>query len=127
MLSSSARSTMSSALYPSSESQSEKESKLFNTMPSAPLEWLQGFGQPIKISESHDMHDQFSVSVALSDRMPLNVNLTGALIENVMGYLDNAKKVGPKTIVPHLIRNDAGMVCLRISTFLSSFVLFYSF
>jgi hypothetical protein len=118
MLSSSARTTISSALYPSSDSQSETESKLFDTMPSqVPLEWLQGFGQPTKTFDSRDICGPFSISVVLSDRMSLNINLTGALIENVMGYLDNAKKTGSKLVAPHLIRNASGMVRHRISVF----------
>ena len=121
MLSSSARTTISSALYPSSDSQSETESKLFDTMPSqVPLEWLQGFGQPTKTIDSRDICGPFSISVVLSDRMPLNINLTGALIENVMGYLDNAKRTGSKLVVPHLIRNASGMVRHRISVFKAS-------
>ncbi|VEU36026.1 unnamed protein product [Pseudo-nitzschia multistriata] len=110
MLSSSARSILSSALYNSSGSQSDVESKIFNTMPStSPIEWLQGFGKPTKTSSTRDDHGPFSISVILSDKMPLNVNLTGALIENVMGYLDNTKKTGSKAIVPHVIRNASGM------------------
>uniref|UniRef100_A0A7S4AAW7 Vacuolar protein sorting-associated protein 13 VPS13 adaptor binding domain-containing protein n=1 Tax=Pseudo-nitzschia australis TaxID=44445 RepID=A0A7S4AAW7_9STRA len=79
-------------------------------MPSqSPIEWLQGFGKPTQTSSSRDGLSPFSVSVILSDRMPLNVNLTGALIENVMGYLDNTKRAESNAIVPHLIRNSSGM------------------
>ena len=112
MLSSSARSTLSSALHQSSGSQPGIESKLFNIMPSqSPIEWLQGFGKPMQTSSTREDHSPFSVSVILSDRMPLNVNLTGALIENIMGYLDNTKRAESNAIVPHLIRNSSGMVC----------------
>ena len=45
----------------------------------------------------------------LLDKRPLNINLTGALIENIAGYLDQAKRVESKTAVPHLIKNDSGM------------------
>jgi hypothetical protein len=107
MLSSTARNTVTSALCPSPDSQAEKESKVFSTMPSqGPLEWLEGFGQPTMTRGD----GPFAVSLLLSDARPLNINLTGALIDNVMGYLSNAKQVAPNAVVPHLIRNDTGMV-----------------
>jgi hypothetical protein len=112
MLSSSARTTILSTLYESSGSYSEIESKFFNTLPSkVPMEWLHGFGKPRKLAGSGDSSNPFSVSVVLADAMPLNVNLTGALIENVMGYLNNINRTSVNTIVPHLIRNSSGMVC----------------
>ena len=112
MLSSAARSTMLSTLYERSGSRSEIESKIFNTLPSkVPLEWLHKFGKPRKAPGSGESCNPFSVSVVLADTRPLNVNLTGALIENVMGYLSNSKKTTTSnTIVPHLIRNSSGMV-----------------
>ncbi len=115
MLSSAARSTILSALYERSGSRSEIESKLFNTVPSkVPLEWLHRFGKPRKSPGSGDSYNPFSVSVVLADTMPLNINLTGALIENVMGYLTNVKRPNSNAIVPHLIRNSSGMVSEQI-------------
>ena len=112
MLSSSARSTILSTQYERSGSRSEIESNLFNTLPSkVPLEWLHRFGKPRKSPGSGDSCNPFSVSVVLADTMPLNINLTGALIENVMGYLTNTKRTNSNAIVPHLIRNSSGMVC----------------
>ncbi len=112
MLSSAARSTILSALYERSGSRSDIESKLFTAVPSkVPLEWLHRFGKPRKSPGSGDTYNPFSVSVVLADTMPLNINLTGALIENVMGYLTNIKRPGSNAVVPHLIRNSSGMVC----------------
>lgn len=107
MLSSTARTTVIGALFPSSDSQSEKESKVFAIMPSqGPLEWLEGFGQPTKTRGN----GPFAVSLLVTDTRPLNINLTGALIDNVMGYLNNSKRAVTRAVVPHLIRNDTGMV-----------------
>ena len=112
MLSSSARTTILSALYASSKHLPETEFSLFDTIPShAPMEWLSGFGQPT--SEFRDAHNPFSISVVVSDKIPLNLNLTGAFIENVVGYLENAKRNGFTSVVPHLIRNASGMVSVE--------------
>lgn len=111
MLSSSARKTIASALYPTGDSSPAIESILFSTLPfSSPLDWLQNFGLPSRGGDLREVNEPFSISVLLSDEKPLNINLTGALIENVLGYLDHAKSVGSKSVVPHLIRNDTGMV-----------------
>jgi hypothetical protein len=115
MLASSARRTIVSALYPSSDLQSGFESIIFSTLPSQnPIEWLQGFGQPARSGDLREATSPFSISVLLLDKRPLNINLTGALIENIAGYLDQAKRVESKTAVPHLIRNDTGMVSLTV-------------
>jgi hypothetical protein len=115
MLSSSARKTIISAMYPTGESPPRVDSKLFSTMPSqAPLEWLQGFGQPTKSGDPYESSEPFSISIVLSDKKPLNINLTGALIENVIGYLDQTNRIGSKSVVPHMIRNDSGMVGFKI-------------
>jgi hypothetical protein len=115
MLSSSARSTILSTLHAFSGPRSEIEAIFFNTMPSkAPLEWLHGFGKPRKSSGTGESRNPFSVSVELADTMPLNVNLTGALIENVMDYLNNLKRTSSNVIAPHLIKNSSGMVCHHI-------------
>ncbi|KAG7355613.1 vacuolar sorting-associated protein 13, N-terminal domain containing protein [Nitzschia inconspicua] len=110
MLSSSARRTIVSAVYPTGDSNSSVESILFSTLPSSsPLKWLQNFGQLNRSGNPRDTDEPFSMSVVLSDDKALNINLTGALIENVMGYLDHTKNAGSKSVVPHLIRNDTGM------------------
>jgi hypothetical protein len=111
MLSSSARNTMTSALCPTGDSSPAVESILFSTMPAhSPLDWLRSFGHPNRSGDQREVDEPFSISISLFDEKPLNINLTGALIENVMGYLDHAKRAGSKSAVPHLIRNDTGMV-----------------
>jgi hypothetical protein len=111
MLSSSARTSMMLALYPTGDSPAGNDSLIFSTMPTlSPLDWLQGFGQPAKSGDLREMNEPFSISVAVSDKRPLNINLTGALVENVLGYMDHGRRVGSKVVVPHLIRNDTGMV-----------------
>jgi hypothetical protein len=99
------------ALYPTGDSPAGNDSLIFSTMPTlSPLDWLQGFGQPAKSGDLREMNEPFSISVAVSDKRPLNINLTGALVENVLGYMDHGRRVGSKVVVPHLIRNDTGMV-----------------
>lgn len=111
MLASTTRNTILSVLYPTSNNRQEKEAHLFSSLPGKnPMDWLYGFGNPQREST-----DQYSVSCLLSDKVPLNINLTGALIENVLGYLDNIKQDGFRTVAPHWIRNDTGMVSLRES------------
>eukprot|EP00980_Cylindrotheca_fusiformis_P009341 scaffold2047_cov129-Cylindrotheca_fusiformis.AAC.20 len=109
MLASTARSTILSVQYPLSDSH-DRESRLFLSLPGQDaIGWLHGFGFPdIPRKDHRTLCDQFSVSFLLSDRKPLNINLTGALIENVLGYLDNTKKE-VRTIAPHWIRNESGM------------------
>jgi hypothetical protein len=117
MLASTARSTILSVQYPISESRDDRETRLFLSLPGQDaMGWLYGFGFPdIPRKDNRESTDQFSVSCLLSDKKPLNINLTGALIENVLGYLDNAKKA------PHWIRNESGMVSTLISLKLMSF------
>ena len=99
------------ALYPTGDSPGGNDSLIFSTMPTqSPSDWLQAFGQPTRSGDPREIAESFSVSVSISDKQPLNVNLTGALIENVVQYLDHAKIAGSKAVVPHLIRNDTGMV-----------------
>jgi hypothetical protein len=43
---------------------------------------------------------------------PLNINLTGALIENLLGYVETVNRDEFRTVAPHWIRNDTGMVSL---------------
>jgi hypothetical protein len=115
MLASTTRTTMLSVLYPKSDNRPEKEERLFSSLPGKnPMDWLYGFGLPgFPRNDGRESTDQYSVSCLLSDVRPLNINLTGALIENVLGYLDNVKQDGFRTVAPHWIRNDTGMVSIR--------------
>eukprot|EP00934_Nitzschia_sp_Nitz4_P009488 Nitzschia sp. Nitz4//scaffold8_size234185//25292//37594//NITZ4_001234-RA/size234185-snap-gene-0.4-mRNA-1//1//CDS//3329559737//9478//frame0 len=105
MLASSCRSTIISALCPSAESSREQESRLFARLPTREAnDWLRSFGFPGRDSDS-----QVALSCVLSDSTPLNINLTGALLENVLGYMQSVKSRDFRTVAPHWIRNETGM------------------
>ena len=112
MLASSAQRSILELLYPAAGSKVDKESLLFSSLPGhRAMDWLTAFGSPH--SSLHDPRGPkayFSISCVVSDVRPLNVNLTGALIENVLVYLDSEKREGIRTVAPHWIRNDSGMV-----------------
>ena len=75
-----------------------------------PLKWLVCFGHPRGVHDDNTNTLMTPVfSCAVSDVKPLNINLTGALIENVLGYLKQEKS---RTSAPHWIRNDSGLVSL---------------
>lgn len=106
MLTSTSRSTLLSVLYPTTESAQDKEARLFSRLPAREkVDWLRSFGFP-----SRDVDDSQSLQLLIGDSRPLNVNLTGALIENVLSYIQGAKSSGLNSIAPHCIRNDTGMV-----------------
>ena len=109
MLASTTRSTILSVLYPTSDHADRKESSLFSLLPGrSPIDWLYSFGFPL--DSGRESRHQYAISCSLTDVRPLNINLTGALIENVLGYLSSVRQSGFKTVAPHWIRNDTGMV-----------------
>jgi hypothetical protein len=111
MLASTARNSIMAVLHPSTGARPEKETFVFSTLPShRPMNWLHAFGFPQHIHEGQSLNSRHSVVCMVTDTRPLNVNLTGALIENVMGYLNSEKQEGYRTVAPHWIRNDSGMV-----------------
>jgi hypothetical protein len=112
MLASTTRTTILSVLYPNSDTTQEKEARLFSSLPGrGKIDWLRGFGLPGFLrNDGQESADQYSLSCSLSDTKPLNINLTGALLENVLGYLDSVKKDELRTVAPHWIRNGTGMV-----------------
>lgn len=111
MLASTARNSILTVLHPSTGARPEKETVVFSTLPShQPMNWLHAFGFPQHIHEGQSQNSRHSVVCMVTDTRPLNVNLTGALIENVMGYLNSEKQEGYRTVAPHWIRNDSGMV-----------------
>ena len=85
-----------------------------------PTKWLEVFGYPSVAS--HGKSDSAAVVCSISDSRPLNVNLTGALIENVMGYLGGGNKESIHPPAPHMIRNFTGLVSVPV---LNSFALSY--
>ncbi|CAB9505998.1 protein sorting-associated protein 13C [Seminavis robusta] len=80
------------------------KNELLSNLPSRnPMKWLVCFGHPIHETKSKS---GASFSCSVSDSKPLNINLTGALIENLWGYLNQEKS---RTVAPHWIRNDSGL------------------
>jgi Vacuolar sorting-associated protein 13, N-terminal/N-terminal region of Chorein or VPS13 len=105
MLASLSRTTMLSVMYGSKETIEEKEARLFSRLPTREkLDWLVGFGFP-----GRENGEVYAASCVLADSKPLNINITGALLENVLGYL-HPKSRGLQRVAPHWIRNDTGMV-----------------
>lgn len=109
MLALASNSLVASGLHPSVSSVSA--SVLLSVLPSThPMKWLVGFGCPRTMVDSDAKANAGpSVSCSVLDSKPLNMNLTGALIENVLGYLKQEKS---RTVAPHWIRNDSGLVRL---------------
>jgi hypothetical protein len=86
---------------------------------SMPMTWLHQFGFPVlKDFDSNASTDTPGLLCWISDCAPLNVNLTGALIETLSEYS------GAKTrrLAPHWIRNDSGLVSKHLS--LTQYALF---
>ena len=108
MLASMCRTTMLSVMCSSKETTEEKEARLFSRLPTREkLDWLVGFGFP-----GRENGEVYAASCVLSDAKPLNINVTGALLENVLGFLHNPKVRGLQRVAPHWIRNDTGMVSI---------------
>ena len=79
---------------------------------SSPMEWLHGFGLPNLENVNFSDLGKFPAFVCwLSDAVTLNLNVTGALIENLSEYATTLKDRTSNCLVPHWIRNDSGLVC----------------
>jgi hypothetical protein len=108
MLASSGNEILSDALFqPSSATGRVPLSVLPGTNPT---QWLSRFGFPL--AKSPDVKDKATPAVVcwISDATPLNVNVTGAMIESLSEY--RGKEEGGKSgrVDPHWIRNDTGLV-----------------
>ena len=113
LMTSAARTSILSILYPTADLIHDQETRLFASLPGKQhLDWLRGFGFPgfIRNDSQDSTSGNYSLSCVISDSKPLNVNLTGALMDNILAYLDTLKKDGFRTVAPHWIRNDTGMV-----------------
>jgi hypothetical protein len=74
--------------------------------------WLQVFGHPDRaLQREPNLATSPPVLVYFGDSRALNINITGAFIENMQGYLLTKEKEKGRLSVPHLIRNDTGLVC----------------
>jgi Vacuolar sorting-associated protein 13, N-terminal len=104
-----ARIIISSAMLPSLRPSMEDsiDSALCSLPGSMPLTWLHQFGFPVlKNFDSYDSAHPSALLCWISDCCPLNVNLTGALIETLSEYAG----VKTRSLAPHWIRNDSGLV-----------------
>ncbi len=109
MLASTSRTTILSVMYSPNESAQERETRLFSRLPRREkIDWLRGFGFP-----GRENGELYSATCVLSDSKTLNINITGALLENVLGYLHSLKSDELRQVAPHWIRNDTGMVSVR--------------
>jgi hypothetical protein len=81
-----------------------------------PAQWLSRFGYPF--AKSSNLKDLANPAVIcwVADAAPLNINLTGALIENLAQYRDKDEGDRSGKIAPHWIRNDTGLVSRRHSS-----------
>ena len=85
---------------------SQKVSKRMQPPGSSPREWLELFGLP----SPPESEDTSPIVCTVSDSKPLNINVTGALIENLSTYLGLAGRERMRSTVPHWIRNETGLV-----------------
>jgi hypothetical protein len=106
---------VATALYPAE--QNDRNSFLgeqihlqsFNCLPgSEPIQFLEQFGYPA--FAIRDKSEYPAMLCSICDTRPLNVNVTGALIENVLGFVGGEKDESSHPIAPHLIRNASGLV-----------------
>ncbi|GKY98564.1 hypothetical protein MPSEU_000813200 [Mayamaea pseudoterrestris] len=75
-----------------------------------PVKWLKQFGFPSEMEhDSAKGSTRPTVVCHISDTKPLNVNITGAFIENLSGYLSDAHDGELRRKAPHWIRNDTGL------------------
>jgi hypothetical protein len=81
----------------------------FNCLPeSEPIKLLVQFGYPALALREKSEYP--AMLCCICDTRPLNVNVTGALIENVLGFVGGEKDESSHPIAPHLIRNASGLV-----------------
>jgi hypothetical protein len=116
MMKSIAPKVVASALYPAGFA--NKHSSLgeqiqlqsCNCLPGTdPVKLLEQFGYP-SIALHGEKRDSAAFLCSICDSRPLKVNVTGALIENVLGFLGGEKDESSHPIAPHLIRNSSGLV-----------------
>jgi hypothetical protein len=76
-----------------------------------PIQWLRQFGYPTEsdLSVKELLHHP-ALICKLVDSAPLNLNLTGALLENLSDYLGKGNDGNARRLAPHWIRNDSGLV-----------------
>lgn len=106
MLASAARNSISLALHPS---ENDNQDRVFANLPGhRPFDWLSGFGYP-QAADGRKSVSQHSILIT-DRKKPLNVNITGALIENVVPHILSFFDKSNRSVAPHWIRNQSGMV-----------------
>ena len=79
-----------------------------------PKDWLAlDDGNPKRLSPNAQkkISNFPSLSVSIADEKPMNINLTGAFMSDVVGILsDEMKEDSTKLLPPHWIRNESGMI-----------------
>jgi hypothetical protein len=76
-----------------------------------PISWLNQFGYPTDADPSpKQVLSQPAILCKLVDSGPLNINLTGALIENLSDHVGKENYGAVRRLAPHWIRNDSGLV-----------------
>lgn len=115
MLASAANEILSDALFqPSSATGRVPLSLLPGTYPT---QWLGRFGFPF--AKPTDVKDRTTPAVVcwISDATPLNINVTGALIESISEYRWEERGGKSRSVDPHWIRNETGLVSRRQSAY----------
>jgi hypothetical protein len=75
-----------------------------------PRKWVSHFGYPQdKISQAKKIKKHASITLLGSDITPLNINITGALIENVWDYIRKDQVDASRGVAPHWVRNESGL------------------
>jgi hypothetical protein len=101
--------TASRAAYPRSHLDRTVSSSLLPH--DRPIQWLIQFGYPAESDlTSKEVQRHPALICKFGDSTPLNLNLTGALLENLSDYLCKGKDESARRLAPHWIRNDSGLV-----------------
>jgi hypothetical protein len=112
MMKSIAPNVVATALYPvkpnNRDSSPGEQIHLQGFPESAPIKLLEQFGYPALALREKSEYPAMLFSIC--DTRPLNVNVTGALIENVLGFVGGERDESSHPIAPHLIRNASGLV-----------------
>lgn len=104
-LASAARREISQAMFPLLKSGSSPPLSLLPG--DRPMQWLNRFGYPVEIEERTS---PIGLTCHLSDSMPLNINISGALLESLSGYVSDGQAGDLRSLAPHWIRNETGLV-----------------
>ena len=98
---------ISLALYPplpnALDAHTSHQKKIMSLPGLEQMNWLKLFGHP---RSNFSGVARPAMKCFVSDTQPLNINVTGALIENLSGFLGTEKS---RSVIPHWIRNESGL------------------